>query len=428
MVDLTRVLAGPFCTMVLRDLGAEVIKVEPPEGDEARGFGPFLPRAVGVAGAADERGASSYFTSLNCGKRSVVLDLKREDGRTALAELVRRADVLVENYRPGTLARLGFPPERLRQLNPRLVYAAVSGFGATGPAAQRPAYDMIIQALSGLMSITGTEAPAAATAAEQAPEAAPADAVPEPGSPDGAGRHGPHGRRVRVGTSIADIVSGLYAAIGIAAALARRARTGAGAVLDLGMLDATVSVLENAIARYQVTGAVPGPLGTRHPSITPFETFATSDDEIVVAAGNDRLFATLCAVLGRDDLVGDPRFAGNAARTEHVAELKRELERALARDSSAAWLQRLAAAGIPAAPVSTVADLFHDPQLAARDMLLPVTGCDGLLVPGSPLKFAGVAAERARPPAPALGEHTEQVLAELEAARGSSGAAGGGPA
>ena len=447
VVDLTRVLAGPFCTMVLRDLGAEVIKVEPPEGDEARGFGPFLPGPAGAAGTAapaGERGASSYFTSLNCGKRSVVLDLKRAEGRTALAGLIRRADVLVENYRPGTLARLGFPPERLRQLNPRLVYAAVSGFGATGPASQRPAYDMIIQALSGLMSITGTEAPAAAAepapaaaepepeeaaAAEEVPAAAPVAVEREPGSPpDGAGRHGPHGQRVRVGTSIADIVSGLYAAIGIAAALARRARTGEGAVLDLGMLDATVSVLENAIARYQVTGAVPRPLGTRHPSITPFETFATADDEIVVAAGNDRLFATACAVLGRDDLVGDPRFAGNAARTEHVAELKRELERALAQESSAVWLQRLAAAGVPAAPVNTVADLFDDPQLAARDMLLPVTGCDGLLVPGTPLKFAGVAAEGTRPPAPALGEHTEQVLAELDAGGGSSGAAGRGPA
>ena len=434
VVDLTRVLAGPFCTMVLRDLGAEVIKVEPPEGDEARGFGPFLPGPAGAAGtapAAGERGVSSYFTSLNCGKRSVVLDLKRADGRTALAGLIRRADVLVENYRPGTLARLGFPPQRLHQLNPRLVYAAVSGFGATGPASQRPAYDMIIQALSGLMSITGTEAPAAARCRRRRPRNEPVSA------PDGAGRHGPQGQRVRVGTSIADIVSGLYAAIGIAAALARRARTGAGAVLDLGMLDATVSVLENAIARYQVTGAVPGPLGTRHPSITPFETFATADDEIVVAAGNDRLFRTLCSVLGRDDLVNDPRFAGNAARTEHVAELKRELERALARESSAAWLQRLAAAGVPAAPVNTVAELFADPQLAARDMLLPVTGCEGLLVPGTPLKFAGVAAERERPPAPALGEHTAQVLAELESGRtrgdgpgreGASGAAGGGPA
>jgi crotonobetainyl-CoA:carnitine CoA-transferase CaiB-like acyl-CoA transferase len=466
---MTRVLAGPFCTMVLRDLGAKVIKVEPPEGDEARGFGPFLPDDE-----TGNRGVSAYFTSLNCGKRSVVLDLKQASGQTTLAELIRRADVLVENFRPGTLARLGFPPERLRQLNPGLVYAAVSGFGATGPAAQRPAYDMIIQALSGLMSITGTEPeaapapageagatvgaggrnsdlapagdvpPAAAAVAPEAGRAGAPAAAQEPGSL--AGRAGPapdqgaatrYGRRVRAGTSIADIVSGLYAAIGIAAALARRAQTGEGAMLDLGMLDATVSVLENAIARYQVSGEVPVPLGTRHPSITPFETFATADDEIVVAAGNDRLFATLCTVLGRPDLASDPRFAGNAARTEHVAELKQELERALERESSAAWLQRLAAAGVPAAPVNTVADLFHEPQLAARGMLLPVTGCDDLLVPGTPLKFAGVATEQARPPAPALGEHTGQVLAELGARRtgggalapgGSSAAAGGGPA
>ena len=419
VLDLTRVLAGPFCTMVLRDLGADVIKVEPPEGDEARGFGPFLPGEE-----AGKRRASAYFTSLNCGKRSVVLDLKRGGGRTALAELIRRADVLVENFRPGTLARLGFPPERVQQLNPRLVYAAVSGFGATGPAAQRPAYDLIIQALSGLMSITGT---------------APDDAAADPAQGGAAQR----GRRVRVGTSIADIVSGLYAAIGIAAALVRRAQNGPGAQLDLGMLDATVSVLENAIARYQVTGSAPEPLGTRHPSITPFETYATADDEIVVAAGNDRLFAALCATLERRELVNDPRFAGNAARNEHAAALKRELESVLARRSSRTWLPRLAAAGVPAAAVNTVADLFHDPQLAARGMLLPVSGSGGLLVPGSPLKFAGSAPERARPPAPALGEHTEQVLAELAAARtqggpggpegappqrGASPATGGGPA
>ena len=469
VVDMTRVLAGPFCTMVLRDLGAKVIKVEPPEGDEARGFGPFLPDDE-----TGNRGVSAYFTSLNCGKRSVVLDLKQASGQTTLAELIRRADVLVENFRPGTLARLGFPPERLRQLNPGLVYAAVSGFGATGPAAQRPAYDMIIQALSGLMSITGTEPeaapapagetgaavgaggrnsdfapagdgpPAAAAVAPEAGRAGAPAAAQEPGSLAGRAGPGPdqggatrYGRRVRAGTSIADIVSGLYAAIGIAAALFRRAQSGHGEMLDLSMLDATVSVLENAIARYQVTGSVPVPLGTRHPSITPFETYATADDEIVVAAGNDRLFETLCTAIGRRDLVTDARFAGNAARTEHVAALKRELESALVREPSRTWLQRLAAAGVPVAPVNTVADLFHDPQLAARNMLLPVTGCEGLLVPGAPLKFAGVAMEQTRPPAPALGEHTEQVSAELAAARtqrgeplegGSSPAAGGSPA
>ena len=386
VIDLSRVLAGPYCTMVLRDLGAEVIKVEPPQGDEARGFGPFLPT-----------GESAYFTSLNCGKRSVVLDLKEEPGRAALAALVRGSDVLVENFRPGTLARLGFPPDRLVTLNPRLVYAAISGFGATGPDAQRPAYDMIIQALSGLMSITGTEPKAPGATEQAAPPVGPA----------------PHGRRVRVGTSIADIVSGLYAAIGIVAALAQRAHTGRGAVLDLGMLDATVSVLENAVSRYQVTGTVPAPLGSRHPSITPFEAYATADQEIVIAAGNDRLFASLCAVVGRGDLPADRRFATNAARNEHVAALKRELEAALRRQPGAHWLQRLAAAGVPAAPVNTIADLFQDPQIAARGMLVPVAGLEQFLVPGSPLKFAGVGAEGQRPPAPRLGEHTAQALAEL---------------
>ena len=392
VVDMTRVLAGPFCTLVLRDLGAEIIKVEPPDGDEARAFGPFLPPDDAAAG-----GASAYFTSLNCGKRSVVLDLKQEAGRSALAELIRRADVLVENFRPGTLARLGFPPEHLRQLNPRLVYAAISGFGATGPAAQRPAYDMIIQALSGLMSITGTE-PTRVSGGTTQP-----------------------GQRVRAGTSIADLVSGLYAAIGIAAALLGRAQTGAGAHLDLAMLDATVAVLENAIARYQVTGTVPTPLGARHPSITPFETYATADHEIVVAAGNDRLFETLCGVLGRRDLVADQRFATNASRNEHVVALKGEMEAALTREPSATWLQRLAAAGVPVAPVNTVADLFDDPQIAAREMLLPVAGCDSLMVTGTPLKFAGIAAEQERPPAPALGEHTAQVLAELAAEKEAPG-------
>ena len=438
VIDLTRVLAGPYCTMVLRDLGAEVIKVEPPQGDEARGFGPFLAAAEEGGG----RGESAYFTSLNCGKRSVVLDLKQDAGRAALAGLIRRADVLVENFRPGTLARLGFPPDRLTALNARLVYAAISGFGATGPAAQRPAYDMIIQALSGLMSITGTEpvAPAdgkrgAAPDASGHPETpsvarpgaapmAPREAsVAASGSARAPAEPVPRGQRVRVGTSIADIVSGLYAAVGIVAALAQRAHSGRGAVLDLGMLDATVSVLENAVARYQVTGTVPAPLGTRHPSITPFEAYATADQEIVIAAGNDRLFAALCAVVGRDDLPADRRFGSNAARNEHVAALKRELESALRRHADAYWLQRLAAAGVPAAPVNTIADLFDDAQIAARGMLLPVAGLERFLVPGSPLKFAGVAEERQRPPAPRLGEHTRQVLAELASARAADASA-----
>ena len=417
--------------MVLRDLGAQVIKVEQPDGDEARGFGPFLPPAGaaaaagpdGLEGAAAAEGASAYFTSLNCGKRSLVLDLKQATGREALAGLVRRADVLVENFRPGTLARLGFSAERLQQLNPRLVYAAISGFGATGPAAQRPAYDLIIQALSGLMSITGTEAAAGDDAADETDGGAAgsmgnARAAAAPLDPTGASGH-----CVRVGSSVADIFSGLYAALGIAAALVRRAATGAGAVLDLAMLDATVSVLENAIARYQVTGQIPRPLGSRHPSICPFETFATADREIVIAAGNNRLFAALCAALGRPELAADPRFLSNAARNRHTAALKCELEAALRRAPSAVWLRRLARARVPVAPVNTVADLFADPQIAAREMLLPVAGSDGFQVAGTPLKFADVAPERQRPPAPALGEHTAEVLREIAggAGQGSDG-------
>ena len=256
VVDMTRVLAGPFANMVLRDLGADIIKVEPPHGDDARGFGPFLPG-----------GASSYFVSLNCGKRSIALDLKNAAGREVFADLLRAADVLIESFRPGVLARLGFDDERVRALNERLVYVTCSGFGYTGPDAGKPAYDMIIQGRSGLLSITGTES----------------------------------GETVRVGTSIADIVSGLYAVIGVLAGLLRRERgaaLGSGARVDIAMLDSVVSVLENAVARYQATGAEPGPLGSRHPSITPFETFRTADGQIVIAAGNDRLFGRLCRGAG----------------------------------------------------------------------------------------------------------------------------------
>ena len=368
VLDLTRVLAGPFCTMILRDLGAEVVKIEPPAGDDARAFGPFL------AGADT---ASAYFTSLNCGKRSVVLDLKQPADAGRFAELVEGADVLVENYRPGTLARLGFGEERLRELNPELVYAAISGFGATGPYADRPAYDMIIQALSGLVSITGTEA----------------------------------GERVRVGTSIADIVSGLYAAVGVLAALGRRAHGGGGARIDLSMLDAAVSVLENAVARYQVNGEVPVPLGSRHPAIAPFEAFAAADGQVVIAAGNDRLFTTLCDVVGRSELPRDPRFSSNPERVAHVGELKEALEAALGHRRVAEWVAALTDAGVPVAQVNTVADLFDDPQLAARGMLTPVAGLDGFRVTGSPLKFDGVAEERQRPPAPSLGQHNDAPLA-----------------
>jgi CoA:oxalate CoA-transferase len=368
VIDLTRVLAGPFCTMILHDLGARVIKVETPgTGDDSRAFGPFLDEA---------QTKSSYFMSINCGKQSLTLNLKTEGGRAVLADLLRKADVLVENYRPGTLAKLGFPDETIRSLNPHLIYASASGFGYTGPESRKAAYDMIIQALSGLMSITGTE----------------------------------DGRLVRVGSSVADIFTGIYTALGILAALFRRAREGVGARLDIAMLDSTVSVLESAIARYQVSQVPPGPLGSRHPSITPFESFKTQDGEIIIAAGNDRLFAALCDVIGRPDLPANPLFKTNGLRTENFKPLRDIIHDALAHNTSAHWLRELDQAQVPCAKIHTVPDLFAYEQIKARRMLLPVEGETNFLVAGSPLKFSGEPEPATKPKPPALGEHNDAIL------------------
>ncbi|MCM0021801.1 MAG: CoA transferase, partial [Tagaea sp.] len=249
VVDLTRVLAGPYCTMVLLDLGARVIKVEPPKvGDDARAFGPFL------------KGKSAYFMSLNRGKESIALDLKNDADTAIFHDLLAAADVLVENYRPGTMEKLGLGWDALHARYPKLIYAAASGFGHSGPYSKRAAYDMVVQGMGGLMSVTG-----------------------HPGGPP-----------TRVGTSIGDITAGLFTAIGISSALFDRNRTGKGMKVDVAMLDCQIAILENAIARYFSTGQVPGPLGARHPSITPFEAFKAKDGHLIVAAGNDALFAKLC--------------------------------------------------------------------------------------------------------------------------------------
>ncbi len=251
VIDLTRVLAGPYCTMILRNLGADIIKVESPIGDDSRQFGPFI---------NEDTNKSAYFFSVNCGKKSISLDLKKDEGKEILTHLIKTSDVLIENFRPGTMERLGFTGDQIKELNPGIIYATASGFGHSGPNSEKAAYDSIIQALSGIISITGTE----------------------------------KGETVRVGTSISDIVTGCYTAIGILAALFKRKTSDKGERVDVAMLDSTVSVLENAIARYQVAGKPPKPLGSRHPSITPFETFQTSDSEIMIAAGNDTLFKALC--------------------------------------------------------------------------------------------------------------------------------------
>lgn len=295
VVDLTRVLAGPYCTMMLADLGARVIKIENPEGgDDSRHVGPFVD------------GESAYFASVNRNKESIALDLKSPRDREVLAAMIAGADVLVENFRAGVMEKLGFTWEALHAANPRLVYASISGFGQTGPYRDRPAYDMVVQAMGGLMSVTGQTG----------------------------------GAPVRVGVSIGDLGAGLYAAIGIQSALLKRSRTGLGERVDIGMLDCQVALLENAIARHSATGAVPAPLGTRHPSITPFDMFKTADGFIVIAAGNDTLFQKLCAALGQPDLAADPRFATVVARNQHHAELKASLEARLADADSAAWSTR----------------------------------------------------------------------------------------
>ena len=370
VVDLSRVLAGPFCTLILAELGARVIKVEAPGyGDDARHYGPFV------------NGKSAYFMSLNRGKESIALDLKAEEGRSVFERLLGQADVLVENFRPGALERLGYGWDSLHRRYPRLIYAAVSGFGHTGPYAQRPAYDIIVQAMGGLMGLTG--------------------------HPDGA--------PTRVGTSIGDIAAGSFLAIGVNAALYFRERNGEGMMIDVAMLDGQVAILENAVARYAATGSVPEPLGARHPSITPFDAFAASDGYLVVAAGNDVLFERLCTAVGRPDLTQDPRFATNDLRTQHHAALKVELESVLRLNTVEHWLQALDDAGIPAGPINTVDQVLADPQIAQRNMAVtsddPIAG--RLAFAGNPIKLSAFADPSERAPAPELDGDRERILAAL---------------
>jgi CoA:oxalate CoA-transferase len=365
VIDLTRVLAGPYCTMMLAELGARVIKVEHPDGgDDARQFGPWVD------------GRSAYFLSLNRGKESVALDLKSDTDRPVFLEMVRRGDVLVENYRPGTLDRLGLGYDRLRAVNPRLIYAAVSGFGQTGPWSRRPAYDMIVQALGGLMSVTG-----------------------HPGGPP-----------TKAGTSIGDITGGLFTLVGIAAALYSREKTGSGMFVDVSMLDGQLAILESAVMRYAATGRAPGPIGNRHASIAPFEVYATADRPIIIAAGNDTLFERLCRTLGRPELAADPRFVRNDDRVAHVEELQRVLEEVLRTAPAAHWLALLEAAGVPCSPIHSIADAVEHPQVQARNMIV---SAGGFRMAGNPVKLSAFPDPPARRPAPDLDADGPRVRQEF---------------
>lgn len=368
VLDLTRVLVGPYATMVLADLGADVVKVElPGVGDDSRAYPPHV------------EGESAYFMSLNRNKRSLTLDLKNGRGKALLLELVRRADVLVENFRPGAMDRLGLGYERLRQENPRLIYAAASGFGQTGPYRERPAYDAVVQAMGGIMSLTG----------------------PEGGPP------------TRVGASIGDIAAGLFTAIGILAAALHREESGQGQLVDVAMLDCQVAILENAVARYAATGVAPRPIGNRHPAIFPFEPFDTADGQLMIAAGNDPLWRALCRAIGQPELADDPRFRTNPLRHEHYVEMRDLLAMAFRQRSTAAWRELLDAAGVPNGPINDIAALTRDPQIQARAMLQEVDHprAGRTLLPGVPIKLSATPGA-IRAPAPLLGQHSAEVLAD----------------
>ena len=364
VLDLTRVLSGPYCTMLLADLGARVIKVEQPgKGDDTRAWGPpFL------------QGESAYFLSINRNKESVTLDFKTPDGRDILEQLVARADVLVENFRPGTLTKLGLDYAAVSARHPGLVYCSISGFGHTGPRAAEPGYDAVMQAEGGLMSITGA-----------------ADGPP-----------------FRLGVAIADIVSGMFAAQGVTAALLARTTTGKGQNVDIAMLDSVAALLTYQAGIYFATGAPPARMGNRHPTIAPYETFAASDGEFVLAVGNDDQWRRFCAVA---EVALEDRFATNRQRVTSYNELRPILDGRLRSHPRAHWIARLTAAGVPCGSVRDLGELFADPQVAARQMMASVDHSlvGPLRVLGTPLKLSDTPPSIRTAP-PTLGQHTDAVL------------------
>ncbi len=370
VVDLSRILAGPYCTMLMAELGARVIKVETPKtGDDARHYGPFV------------KGKSAYFMSINRGKESIALDLKADGDRAIFEKLLAKADVIVENFRPGTMEKLGYGWETLHKKYPKLIYASASGFGHSGPDSQRPAYDMVVQGMGGIMSITGT-----------------------PGGPP-----------VRIGMSIGDIGAGLYTCIGVNAALVHRAATGEATKVDIGMFDCQLALMENAILRYFLSGKAPGPLGVRHPNIAPFEAFDAKDGLIIIAAGNDSLYKKLCDALGRQELANDPKYLTNDLRLQNMEELKGEIEKVLKTQTVAHWIQVLDKAGIPAGPINNVGQAIESPQAKARNMVItsedPVAGTMKLV--GNPIKLLAFPDPPTRPPAPELDGDREKILKSL---------------
>jgi crotonobetainyl-CoA:carnitine CoA-transferase CaiB-like acyl-CoA transferase len=378
VLELARILAGPWAGQTLADLGAEIIKVERPgTGDDTRGWGPPF-----VMGEAGERLDAAYFHSCNRGKRSIAVDFEKPEGQAIVRQLAAGADVLIENFKTGGLRKYGLDYESMKAINPKLIYCSITGFGQTGPYAARAGYDFMIQGMGGIMDLTGD----------------------------------PAGEPQKTGVAFADIFSGLYSFIAIQAALARRAITGLGGQIDMALMDAQVSVLANQALNFLVSGNAPRRLGNSHPNIVPYQVIAVADGHIIIAAGNDRQVRDLCRILGLGELADDVRFASNAQRVANRIAFIGLLEEACGKFSAAALLAALEKAHVPAGPINSVADVFADPQVAARALRidLPATGAAGGTVPSvrSPIMIDGEAMAAASA-APRLGEHTQAVLGEL---------------
>ena len=370
VLDLTRVLVGPYCTMMLSDLGARVIKVEAPEvGDDSRNFGPFI------------EDYSAYFMSLNRGKESIALNLKNSDDKKIFDKILAKADILVENFKPGTLEKWGYGWKDVCEKYPKLIYASASGFGQTGPLKELPAYDMVVQGMGGLMSVTGQ----------------------------------PNSEPTRVGTSIGDITAGLFTTIGINAALYDREKTGKGTFIDVSMLDCQIAILENAIARYLSKNEIPKPMGSRHPSIAPFEAFKTKDSHIIIAAGNDKLFEKLCNVLEISEIFNDEKFNTNSSRSKNIGELKVIIENKLSSKITTDWVSQMEKERIPCGPIYNIKEAVENPQVQSRNMIVKayhkVIG--DFKLAGNPIKLSSYKDETTRGDIPDLDEHREKILKEF---------------
>ncbi len=373
VLDLTRVLAGPWATQTLADLGAEVIKIEKPgEGDDTRGWGPpFLKNADG------SRGDAAYFASANRGKHSVCIDMSKPEGQSLIKDLAAKSDILIENFKVGGLAKYGLDYESLKTTHPGLIYCSITGFGQTGPYANRAGYDFMIQGMSGLMSVTGE----------------------------------PDGQPMKVGVAFADVFTGLYSVIGILGALHHRDKTGQGQFIDMALLDTQVAVLANQGLNYLVGGKVPQRLGNAHPNIVPYQTFETADGHIIVAVGNDRQFAEYCRIIG---VIVDEKFTTNRGRVESRAELIPQLTPAMKKQTTAHWVAAFESAVVPCGPINTIDQVFADEQVLARGLQIGQTREDGIQVPGiaNPIVLSETPIEYDRA-APRLGADTEKILREL---------------